>query len=121
MKRKTLDFELQSRVRRYLEYTMTNESNLEEENKILLKLTKSLRNEVLLEAFGKYIDNVPFFKKNFTKETLENIVLSLKELKFSPEEFIYHVIVLCYQFSTNCVLFYHQFKYQGSELKSILF
>lgn len=96
MKKKTLAFELQSRVRRYLEYTMKNESNLEEENQILFKLTKSLRNEVLLEAFGKYIDNIPFFKKNFTKETLENIVLSLKELKFSPEEFIYHVILLIF-------------------------
>lgn len=92
MKKKNLDFELQSRVRRYLEYTMKNESNLEEEQKILLKLTKSLKNEVLLESFGKYIENIPFFKNNFSKETIENIVLSLKELRFSPEEFIYRVI-----------------------------
>ena len=92
MKKKNLDFELQSRVRRYLEYTLKNESNLEEEQKILLKLTKSLKNEVLLESFGKYIENIPFFKNNFSKETIENIVLSLKELRFSPEEFIYRVI-----------------------------
>ena len=91
MKKQNLDFELQSRVRRYLEYTMKNESNLEEEQKILLKLTKSLKNEVLMESFGKYIENIPFFKNNFSKETIGNIVLSLKELRFSPEEFIYRV------------------------------
>ncbi len=92
MKKQNLDFELQSRVRRYLEYTMKNESNLEEEQRILLKLTKSLKNEVLMESFGKYIENIKFFKNNFSKETIENIVLSLKELRFSPEEFIYRVI-----------------------------
>ena len=94
MKKQNLDFELQSRVRRYLEYTMKNESNLEEEQKILLKLTKSLKNEVLMESFGKYIENIPFFKINFSKETIGNIVLSLKELRFSPEEFIYRVNLL---------------------------
>ncbi len=91
MRNKNVNFELQSRVRRYLEYTMKNESNLEEEQKILLKLTKSLKNEVLMESFGKYIENIPFFRDNFSKSTIEQLSLSLKELSFSPEEIIYKV------------------------------
>lgn len=91
MKKNALDFELQSRVRRYLEYTMINESNLEDEKKILFKLTKSLRKEVLIEAFGKYVSRIPFFMRNFSQECRENLVLALKELRFSPEEIIYQV------------------------------
>ena len=91
MNKNNLDFELQSRVRKYLEYIMTNESNLEGENIILNKLTNSLRDEVRLDSYGKYFDNIPFFKNNFTKSSFEKIILSLKELRLTPEEFVYHV------------------------------
>ena len=55
MGKNDLHFELQSRVRRYLEYTLKNESNIEEKNMILNKLTKSLREEVLLQSNGKFV------------------------------------------------------------------
>ena len=101
MSTKNLNFELKSRVRRYLEYKMKNESNYDVDacNKILLKLSKKLRDEVILEGFSKYAENIPFFKKNFSQKTLEKLAFSLKEINFSPEEIIYRVttsLKLCF-------------------------
>ena len=90
MKKNDLNFELQSRVRRYLEFISKNESDAAEKQTILNKLTKSLKREVLLEANGKLIkDN--FFFKNFTKEFQEEVTLCLKELRLSPEEYVFKV------------------------------
>ena len=93
MNKNNLEFELQSRVRRYLEYTMKNENNLEQMKGILNKLTKSLRNEVLFQSYGRFIKENKFFG-NFSIKTQEKIVVSLKEVKLSPEEHIHSVILL---------------------------
>jgi len=87
MKKNNLEFELQSRVRKYLEYTIMNENNVEQKDAILNKLTKSLKSEVLLQSYGKYVKNNKFFN-NFSLKTKEKIVMSLKEVKLSPEEYI---------------------------------
>ena len=86
-----LDFQLQSRVRRYLEYTSKNESKIDEKDMILNKLTKSLREEVLLQSNGKFVQENRFFN-NFSHQTKEKIILSLKEIRFSPEEYVFYVI-----------------------------
>lgn len=93
MSKNNLNFELKSRVRRYLEFKMENESNLEVKacNEILNKLNRNLREEVLVEAVGKYIENIPFFSQNFSKNTNKKLAFTLKELSFSPEEIIYKV------------------------------
>ena len=93
MKKNNLGFELQSRVRRYLEYTIKNEKNNNEQmDGILNKLTKSLKSELILQSYQKYIQNSKFFK-NFSSKTQEKIVLSLKVLKLSPEESIHYVLL----------------------------
>ena len=93
MGKNNLNFELKSRVRRYLEFKMQNESNLDVYacQEILQKLNKNLRDEVLLESVGKYIENIPFFSQNFSKETNRKLAFSLRELSFSPEEIIFKV------------------------------
>jgi len=93
MKKNDLRFELQSRVRRYLEYTMKNEDNEEGLMNILNKLTKSLKSEVLFDSYGKYIDENQFFKR-FSAKTKEKLILSISEVKFSPEEIIYQVNII---------------------------
>ena len=103
MKKNNLGFELQSRVRRYLEYTIKNENNNEQMDGILNKLTKSLKNELILQSYQKYIQNSKFFK-NFSFKTQEKIVLSLKELKLSPEESI-HYVLLNKIFQSKCIFF----------------
>ena len=105
MNKQNLNFELQSRVRKYLEYTLNHESNMDSENEILNKLTKSLKKEVLMESYGKYINELPFFNDNFSNETKEKIVLALRSLTFSPEEYIYQVILLVFMFLYKKVYF----------------
>lgn len=91
MKKQNVNFELQSRVRKYLEYIMYNESNAEQESEVLNKLTKSLKKEVLLESYGKFIENIPLFNDNFSNETKEKLVFALRTLNYSPEEYVYQV------------------------------
>ena len=85
-------FELQSRVRKYLEYTLKNEkNNSDSENLILSKLNKSLKNELLMESVGKFLKEIPFFSENFSNITIQRCVNSLRKLQLSPEEFLFHV------------------------------
>ncbi len=92
MQRKNIEFELQGRVRKYLEYISYQDINSDKEKEILNKLTHSLRKEVLLAANGKLFHQIPFFKRNFSAEVLDELAFSLKQVRFSPEEFIYKVI-----------------------------
>lgn len=86
-----VSFELQSRVRKYLEYTMKNTANMKEEKLILDKLNKSLKDELLIESLGRIIKAVPFFKDNFSENSLENLVFALRKRQLSPEEFLFKV------------------------------
>lgn len=87
-------FELQSRVRKYLEYTLKNESRSDCENTILNKLNKSLKKELMMESIGNFLKGIPFFRDNFTEDSLEKFVFSLKKIQLSPEEFLYKVLFL---------------------------
>lgn len=96
MNRHSVDFGLQSRVRKYLEYTLTNESKSEEEeNSILNKLNKSLKQELLMDSLGKYLKDIPFFKNNFSQNSIEKIVFSAKKIQLNPEEFVISVYFYC--------------------------
>lgn len=94
MKNKNINFELCGRVRKYLEYMMHSETNTEKENEILNKMTHALRKELILESNSKYIDQIPLFSNNFSKAALEELAFSLKRVRYSPEEFVFHVIIL---------------------------
>lgn len=91
MKKKNIEFELQGRVRKYLEYTMDKERNSDKEVEILNKLTASLRNEVLLQSHGNILTKIPLFTKNFSAQTVQTLSFCMKKLKFSPEEYVYRV------------------------------
>lgn len=86
-----VSFELQSRVRKYLEYTMNNTTHMEEEKIVLNKLNKSLKDELLIESLGKIVKAVPFFVDNFSEDFLEKLVFVLKKRQVSPEEFLFRV------------------------------
>lgn len=86
-----VDFELQSRVRKYLEYTLKNEKNSEEEKNILNKLNKSLKKELLMNSLGCLLKKIPFFAESISEKSLEKIVYSMRKIQMSPEEFLYTV------------------------------
>ena len=91
MSRKDVDFELQGRVRKYLEYMMHKESNTVKEEEIMNKLTKALKNELILQANSKSLYKIPLFSKNFSAKVIEELAFTLKEVRFSPEEYIFQV------------------------------
>ena len=94
MKQKGLNFELQGRVRKYLEYIMHKDINSEKEGKILNKLTNALKKEVILAFNGKVLDEIPLFRDNFSAQTIEELAFCLRQVRYSPEEFIFHVIYM---------------------------
>ena len=91
MRNKNINFELQSRVRKYLEFVMKKDINDEQENEILNKLNKSLKNEVILHSRGKTFFQNSLFTNHFSVQTLENLSLYIRKLTISPEELVYKV------------------------------
>lgn len=91
MQNKNMSFELQSHVRKYLEFVMKKDINYEQEQEILNKLNKSLKNEVILQSKGKILLQNPFFSKNFSIEVIEALAPCLKKFTTCPEEFVYKV------------------------------
>lgn len=57
-----------------------------------MKLSTSLRNELVMESSGKILKSIPFFKDNFSVSTIEKMVYSLKKVRLSPEELLTKVI-----------------------------
>lgn len=103
MNNKGLNFELQGRVRKYLEYTMLTEVNIEKENEIFNKLTSSLKKEVILASNGRLLAQTPLFSQNFSAKTLEKLAFLLKPQRFTPEEYIYQVKFSFFLLKTTCV------------------
>ena len=93
MSENTIDFELRGRVRSYLQYFMHKESNHKKQEEILNKLTEALKNEVIFEANSKYLFEIPLFSKNFSINFIENLAFAIKQVRYSPEEYIFHVII----------------------------
>ncbi len=93
MRRKNLDQQLQSKVKRYFEFIWNQEESLnEDKEKVLLnKLSTSLKEEVLLQTHGKALANYSLLCKTFSNELLIKTVHIMRTLKFSPEEQIFSV------------------------------
>ena len=104
MKKEKIDFELQGRVRKYLEYLMESERNSEKQTEILNQLTTNLKREVLVQSNIKFLSALPLFSKNFSERTIEELSLIMKKLRFSPEETIYHVDLSIYYKFINKII-----------------
>ena len=93
MKRKDIDYDLQIRVRKYLEYIWNEEKteNTAIEEEILNKLSSSLREEVLIQSQGGTLKNFPMFFKNFSDSTLRQLIQIMRQVRFTPEEIIFEV------------------------------
>ena len=91
MRERGVEFELQGRVRKYLEYIIHKDTNTAKEDEILNKLTKTLRKEVILASNGKHLKNIPLFMENFSARTIEELTFFIKPVRLSPEEYIFQV------------------------------
>ena len=91
MKKKNINSDLKIRVRKYLEYIWYEDKveRLEEEGKIIQKLSDSLKEELQLEANGSVLRDLKMFSFNFSEDFLSSMIPYLKEVRYTPEDIIY--------------------------------
>ena len=91
MREKKIGFDLIMRVRKYLEYIWHEEKidKVENQVKIVEKLSDSLKEELLLEANGTIIRDVKMLSLNFSEDTLRRAVSVMKEVRFTPGDIVF--------------------------------
>ena len=93
MIRKNINPELQTRIREYLKFIWKEEKsqNIEEEEKVINSLSQSLKEQLLVESYGFFIKNNPFFTKYFSESSLKKLVYVMKEVLLTPDDHIFLV------------------------------
>ena len=89
---KNIEFDLQNKVRQYINGIYDNNFDAQEaETNVINKLDSSLKGELLFKANGKLLLNTPIFNKLSTK-TLRKMVYVMKKINLYPDEIIFQVI-----------------------------
>lgn len=96
MKSRGLNKALQLKVQKYLEY-------MHEENKfgykngdlLLSSLSSKLKQEVLIDIYGKILKDYVVFNNNFSTNFLKKIALKIREMTFAPDDIIIEVSCFC--------------------------
>ena len=93
MRRKKIDFELQGKVRRYLDFILREkgEENSEKEHDLIHKLSISLKRELLLQANGNVLMSNPILKNNFSTRTIQRLTELMIPMDLAPEDYVYEV------------------------------
>ncbi len=93
MKRKMVDFDLQVRIRKYLEHLWLVEEidNKEIEMGIMQKLSASLREELLIQSHGRVLAHFDFFNGVFSEEVLEKVSQVVGTVSYAPDDIIIYV------------------------------
>lgn len=91
MNKRNINFDLRTKIRKYLEYVWMEEQsqNSEDENLIINKLSISLKEDLFLQTNGNIIKEIPFFMNNFSEKTLKKLAFTLKELHYMPGDIIF--------------------------------
>ena len=93
MKRKHVDFELQVKIRKYLEHLWLIEEieNKELEEQIIDKLSTSLREELLIQSHGSVLAKFDLLTKVFSEEVLAKASQIVETVSFAPDDIILYV------------------------------
>ena len=91
MKSKNIEFDLKIKIKHYLEYIWHEEKNQNrnETQVIINRLSKALKEELLLNANGKLIKEIRVLNDNFSEGTLRKIVSEMKEINLTPGDIIF--------------------------------
>ena len=94
MNNKNIENDLQVRVRNYLEFNWKEDKlcNKEAERDVFNKLSDKLRDEILMQSYGRVLESIPFIKKNFSDGAIQGLVLTMKQSRFYPGEKIFEVL-----------------------------
>ena len=81
------------KIREYLRFIWQEEmtQNVETENQIIDKLSKSLKSELIFESYGQLLKNSPLFFANFSEKLLGELMYEIKEVRNIPEDSIFKV------------------------------
>ena len=91
MKRKNIDYDLQSKARKYFTFLQqVSNADAEIEKDLIGKLSSSLKEDILIKANGSILKNAKFFA-NFSEKTIRKLVFKLKHMRYYPEEIIFCV------------------------------
>lgn len=96
MEKKKINMDLRFRIKEYLRFIWQEENTQfkEEENIIINNLSQNLKEEILLESYGKILMNNSLFFINFSKKSLKEVIAQkvFKEVMYTPGEFIFKVL-----------------------------
>ena len=76
-------------MRKYFEYLNKEEQEDNEEGATIINsLAKTLKEEVLVDLYGRILMNKKLFSLNFSSKFLNELALKMKEKRIGPEEVI---------------------------------
>ena len=95
MDNKNIGYDLQMKIRKYFYFMHEQQGTTSQMvNDVIGKLSKSMKEEVMIKAYGEILHSTPLFAQNFSQDTMKKLILSMKKLKFYPEEVITKVFHL---------------------------
>ncbi|CAK91401.1 unnamed protein product (macronuclear) [Paramecium tetraurelia] len=88
MSKNSIQFELQTRIRSYLEYIWQEEQNMndDEVSQIICKLSSHLQDELQFQLRGNILRNCKVMVKIFSEKMIKCLLGQMEEQSFSPEE-----------------------------------
>lgn len=78
-------------MRKYFEYINKQQNGWNEEGSDYVSnfLASSLKKEVLVDIYGRILNNQKLFYLNFSQNVIRNLALVVKEKTLGPEEILY--------------------------------
>ncbi|CAD8136310.1 unnamed protein product [Paramecium pentaurelia] len=88
MSKNKIQFELQTRIRSYLEYIWQEEQNMNDEEVATLigKLSSNLQEELQYQLRGNILSSCKVMIKTFSEKMIKQLLGQMEEQSFSPEE-----------------------------------
>jgi hypothetical protein len=94
MRKRGLNRTLQMKVKKYLEYMFEESKNNFKDNAFIREsLSSTLRDEMLLELYGKLIRSHKILNSNFSEPFLNKLALVFHETTFGPDDEITLVVI----------------------------
>ena len=93
MRRKKIDFELQGKVRCYLDFILKENinDNSEKEKELINKLGISLRKELLYQANGHILMKSPILKNNLSNKTINRLTEIMIPMELASDDCVFEV------------------------------
>ncbi|CAD8187950.1 unnamed protein product [Paramecium octaurelia] len=102
MSKNKIQFDLQTRIRSYLEYIWQEEQEMNDDEigSIMKKLSRHLQDELQYQLRGNILKNSRVIIKLFSEQCVKSLLQQMEEISFSPEE----RIITCNQID-DCSLY----------------